>query len=230
MKLSKRLQAVADLVSEGMRIADIGTDHGYIPIYLVETGKCPNAIAMDVNKGPLLRATEHIEEEGLTDKILTRLSDGLSALQPGECDAAVIAGMGGALVIKILEEGKTCAKSLKELILQPQSELSKVRAYLCENGYHIIGEDMVEEDGKFYPMMKVVSGNNDSYTPIELLYGKYLLEGKHPVLLQYLDKEIRTKEQILQGLMANQSEKNLNRITELQKELIDARAAYLRCL
>ena len=230
MKLSKRLQAVADLVSDGMRVADIGTDHGYIPIYLVQTGKCPNAIAMDVNKGPLLRATAHIQEEGLTMQIATRLSDGLSSLKEGECDCAVLAGMGGALVIKILEEGKNCALSLKELILQPQSELSKVRSYLLENGYQVVAEDMVEEDGKFYPMMKVIHGNKEDYRSIELLYGKQLLAMKHPVLLQYLDKEIRTKEQILQNLQSSQSENNLNRVEELQKELIDARAAYLRCL
>ncbi len=223
MKLSKRLQAVADLVDNGICVADIGTDHGYIPIYLVQSEKCKRAIAMDVNKGPLLRATEHIEEEGLTKQIETRLSDGLSALSEGECDCAVIAGMGGALVIKILEQGKHCAKAMKSLVLQPQSELFKVRSYLCENGYQIIAEDMVEEEGKYYPMMKVIPGNNEQYQPIELLYGKHLLKQKHPVLLQYLDKEIRTKEQILQGLTEEQSEK-------IQKELIDARAAYLRCL
>lgn len=230
MKLSKRLQAVASLVKEGKCVADIGTDHGYIPIYLVESGICEKAIAMDVNKGPLQRAKEHIKENGLSEKIETRLSDGLAALSPGECDCAVIAGMGGGLVIKILDEGATVAKTMTELILQPQSELEKVRFYLQENQYQVVEEEMVEEDGKYYPMMRVKWGNRDTYETIELLYGKYLIQKKHPVLLQYLDKEIRTKTSILEQLMQQDSEKNVGRIEELRKELAHARAAYLCCL
>lgn len=230
MKLSKRLQAVASLVKEGKCVADIGTDHGYIPIYLVDSGICEKAIAMDVNKGPLQRAKEHIKENGLSEKIETRLSDGLAALCPGECDCAVIAGMGGGLVIKILEEGSTVAKTMTELILQPQSELEKVRFYLQENQYQVVEEEMVEEDGKYYPMMRVKWGNRDTYETIELLYGKYLIQKKHPVLLQYLDKEIRTKTSILEQLMQQDSEKNVGRIEELRKELAHARAAYLCCL
>ena len=93
MELSKRLQAVADLVSEGLVVADVGTDHGYIPIYLIETEKSSKAFAMDVNKGPLLRAKEHIAEHGLEACIETKLSDGVRALQKGECECVVVAGM-----------------------------------------------------------------------------------------------------------------------------------------
>jgi len=134
MELSKRLQAVADLVSDGLVVADVGTDHGYIPIYMLEIGKCSKALAMDVNHGPLLRAKEHIAEHGLEEMIETRLSDGVKELQVGECDAVVIAGMGGALTIKILEEGKEVFKNLTEFVLQPQSELYKVSEYLFEKG------------------------------------------------------------------------------------------------
>ena len=143
MELSKRLQAVADLVSQGLVIADVGTDHGYIPIYLVQTGKSEKAFAMDVNEGPLLRAKEHIAEYGLSEKIEARLSDGVRALTPGECDGVVVAGMGGALAIKIMEEGKTVFRNLKEFVLQPQSELTKVRQYLYENDYCVIEQDNI---------------------------------------------------------------------------------------
>ena len=200
MELSKRLQAVADLVSEGLSVADVGTDHGYIPIYLVETGKCKKALAMDVNEGPLLRAKQHIAEHGLSRQIETRRSDGVRSMRQGECDCVVIAGMGGALTIKILEEGKAIFEGLKEFVLQPQSELVKVRQYLCDNGYQVIAEDMVLEDGKFYPMMKVVKGQPLAHDTVELHYGKLLLEQKHPILKEYLDKEVRTKEQILHNL------------------------------
>ena len=219
MELSKRLQAVADLVSTGLTVADIGTDHGYIPIYLIETGISKKAFAMDVNQGPLFRAKEHIAEHGLESQIETRLSDGVKNLMVGECDAVVIAGMGGALTIKILEEGKPIIKSLSEFVLQPQSELHKVREYLLEQGYCIVAEDMVQEDGKFYPMMKVINGASDAYHAIELRYGKFLLSGKNPVLKTFLEKEKQTKNMILQNL---QKEDGLHievRKNELKEEL-----------
>lgn len=228
MKLSKRLEAVAALVSNSRCVADVGTDHGYIPIYLVEGKKTPKAIAMDINKGPLLKAEENIKEHGLAKQIETRLSDGLKKVLPGECDAVVIAGMGGNLVVKILEEGTHIRQGVREWILQPQSELWKVREYLIANEYCIVDEDIVEEDGKIYPMMKVVNGTSESYLDMELQYGKCLLQKKHPTLLIYLDKEIRTKEHILKKLEAEN--KATERIYELRRELMQARAALLKCL
>ena len=107
MELSKRLQAVADLVTAHYKLADIGTDHAYIPIYLTQQKKITEAVALDVNEGPLQRAEEHIRENGLEAEIETRLSNGFQALQPGEVQSAVIAGMGGGLVIRILTEGES---------------------------------------------------------------------------------------------------------------------------
>lgn len=200
MELSKRLQAVADLVSEGVTVADVGTDHGYIPIYLCKTNRCPKAIAMDVNQGPLLRAEAHITEHGLKKQIETRLSDGVRQLTPGEYECVVIAGMGGALTVRILTEGETVFRKLKEFVLQPQSELWKVRQYLSEHGYVVVAEDMVFEDGKYYPMMKVINGDSSAYDTVELRYGKELLAKKHPVLKQFLLKELSVKEEILQNI------------------------------
>ena len=123
MQMSKRLQAVADLVTEGDRIADIGTDHGYVPIFLLERARIPSAIAMDINRGPLERAKKHIREHSLEDRVKLRLSDGVKALKEDEADAVVIAGMGGGLIVKILREGKEVLESVRELVLQPQSEI-----------------------------------------------------------------------------------------------------------
>ena len=142
MELSKRLFAVASLVTPGNRIADIGTDHAYIPIYLMEKKRSISAIAMDVNKGPLERAEVHIEEAGLQDLIETRLSDGFEKLVPGEVDCAVIAGMGGGLVIKILSAYPEVTSRLKECVLQPQSEIAKVRAFLLQQGFQFVEEDL----------------------------------------------------------------------------------------
>lgn len=155
MELSIRLRAVADLVTAGYTLADIGTDHAYLPISLLKEGRIPSAIAMDVNRGPLDIAGAHVAECGLADRVALRLSDGFSAIRPGEVESAVIAGMGGALVIRILREGADVVRSLKECILQPQSELDKVRTFLLEEGFFFLSEDMVKDGGKYYPMMRV---------------------------------------------------------------------------
>lgn len=215
MELSKRLKAVADMVSPGKRLADVGTDHGYIPIYLTERGIIPSAIAMDINRGPLMRAEEHIREYGLTDKIQTRLSDGLKNLKSEEADTMIAAGMGGGLVIRILSDSSQTAEELDEVILQPQSEIRKVREYLCGHGYRIVEENMVLEDGKYYPMMKAVRGDAGEYSPEELEFGKLLLEQKHPVLKEYLEREIRIGAGIRESLKNQNSGRARARIEEV---------------
>ena len=228
MELSKRLQAVADMVSEGLIVADVGTDHGYIPIYLVQTKKAPKAIAMDVNKGPLFRAENHIASYGLQSVIETRISDGVQSLKIGECECVVIAGMGGALTIKILEEGKEIFRSLREFVLQPQSELHKVREYLCKNAYCVVEENMVLDDGKFYPMFRVINGPSSEYHSAELRYGKLLLEQKNAVLKAFLEKERLVKEMILTNLHRETGAHIEIRKKEILGELEEVRYALQR--
>lgn len=144
------------MVSSGFRLADVGTDHAYIPIYLVQNGTVPQAIAMDINRGPLLRAEENIRRYGLEAHIETRLSDGLEKLQAAEADTILIAGMGGLLVVRILENGRDVLKGCRELVLQPQSEIRSVRAWLEETGWKIDREDLIFEEGKYYPMLHAV--------------------------------------------------------------------------
>lgn len=214
MELSIRLKAVADLVTPGLRLADIGTDHAYIPIYLVERKVVPSAIAMDINKGPLERAESNIKEHGLEQKIRTCLSDGLSRLELNEADTMIAAGMGGALVIKILSAKKDIVDDLQEIILQPQSEIWKVRQYLCEQGYRIVDETMVIDDGKYYTAMKAVKGQA-KYTKAELEYGPILLERKDPVLYKFLNREKEITYTILKSLYGQKSEKSKERFAEL---------------
>lgn len=154
MELSVRLQAVADMVSRGRRVADIGCDHGYVSIYLVRKKQCEKVIAMDVNPGPLERAQSNIRRFGLTDYIETRLSDGTNALEPGEADTLLLSGVGGRLTIRILEEGFMRLGQFEELILQPQSEIHLVRGFLREQGYSIADEELVLDEGKFYQIIK----------------------------------------------------------------------------
>ncbi|MFQ9392953.1 MAG: class I SAM-dependent methyltransferase [Lachnospiraceae bacterium] len=178
MQLSQRLLAVADLASAGHCLADVGTDHGYIPIYLMEKGNYERAIAMDVRKGPLLRAEENRKSHGFEDRMDLRLSDGVAALREGEADTVVIAGMGGGLVIHILTEGAKVLKSVETLVLQPQSEFARVRDYLEKNEYRIEEEHMLCEDGKYYAMMRVKHGKMTPLTEIEQKYGPVLLAKK----------------------------------------------------
>ena len=145
MQLSKRLRAVADLVPGGTVLADVGTDHAYIPIALVEEGKIPRALAMDINQGPLMRAEENIKAHGLEEKIEIRLSDGLEKMKKGEADAVLIAGMGGLLTVRILS-GKREILGGATLVLQPQSDLPSVRGWLAEEGYAITAEDLVLQE------------------------------------------------------------------------------------
>ncbi|MCM1541648.1 MAG: class I SAM-dependent methyltransferase [Blautia sp.] len=154
--ISGRMRMLADLVTAGSRVADVGCDHGFLSIYLVQTGKCPGCLAMDVRKGPLSGAEEHIAAYGLTDYIETRLSDGLAAYHMGEAQTLICAGMGGRLMEKIITEGGKKSRSFRELILQPQSEIPEFRIFLRNAGYRITEEDAVCEDGKFYFAMKAV--------------------------------------------------------------------------
>ena len=170
-KLSKRLQAAADFVTPGNRVADVGTDHGHLLIYLIQCGRCPSAVAMDIRSGPLQQADGHIKASGLTGSIQTRLSDGMKKLMPGEADSVVIAGMGGLTIIQILESSPDIVRDVSELILSPQSDAEKVRRLLREQGLIIDRENLVLEDGKFYPVLHVVKDDTGTYQTV--LKSKY---------------------------------------------------------
>jgi len=231
IELSNRLKAVADMVTIGSVVCDAGCDHGYVSIYLVQKNICPHVIAMDINQGPLLQAREHIADYGVDAYIETRLSDGVEKLLPGEADCLILAGMGGRLMMKILAEGKEKTDAMKELILQPQSEIGAVRQFLSKENWHICQENMVYEDGKYYPMMKVTQvsceamGNvarksdaphggteTDSQQDDIFIrqaaydrYGRLLLEERHPVLHRFLQWEQEQSRKIRKALEAQDS-------------------------
>ena len=208
VQLSERLLAAAGMVTKGNIVADVGCDHAYTSIYLCQAGIAPKVIAMDVNKGPLVGAKAHVEEAGLSENIDIRLSDGLQRLIPGEADTVLLCGMGGLLMIKILSDYPEATASLKELILQPQSEVGEVRAFLHKQGYEITEEHMLKEDGKFYVMMRAVKSEvPQAYeTECDYVYGKLLLEEKNPVLLEYLDREHQLRADVLTALSGQDTE------------------------
>ena len=218
MQLSRRLQALADMVSKNHILADVGCDHGYIPIFLLQNHRIPKAIAMDIGEGPLKRAQENIIANGLEGYIETRLSDGLERLVPGEAQTILISGMGGPLMEGILSRGQHVLEEGTELILQPQSDIPHFRMFLNEMEYKIIQEDLIFEDGKFYPMMKAVRGK-EHYTPLEYRYGPRLLESKSLTLEKYLKREQRTLEEICDNLQNQPGTKAKERCKELEREL-----------
>lgn len=221
------MSAVASMVTPGNILADIGTDHGYVPIALIQKGKIPKAIAMDINVGPLMRASEHIAKCQLEEYIQTRLSDGVDALKVGEADSILIAGMGGDLVIRILQNGNEVCRAAKELILQPQSELKRVREFLRDHNYKIVDEDMILEDGKYYPMMKVIPVEVDTFwkdKPDDIIdpcdmYGPLLIKNGNPVLRKFLVKQHNQLNGILEGLKKQPDSEN---IIKRRNEVLEA--------
>ncbi len=224
MNLSKRLTAVASLITQGNSIADIGTDHGYIPIYMALNGLTDKALAMDVNEGPLKRAEDNIRRYNVGDIVSTRLSDGLAGLKEGEADSIIIAGMGGLLTIKILSSHMSVARSAKELILSPHSDVNLVRRFLADNNFCICDELMVYEEEKFYFVMKAAAGAMTIDSEEEALYGRILLEKKDDTLLSYLYKEEAKRLNILNKMRKSDS-RNEARIAELNNELMIIRKA-----
>ena len=155
MKLTDRLLKIANLVTKGKKIADIGTDHGYIPVYLLNKGYIDFAILADVNKGPLENAKSEVIHNNLTDKVDLRLGSGIEVLNENEVDEVIIAGMGGILISELLEAKKSVAHNLDKLILQPMQAQDELRKYLLNNGYEILDEVLVKEDFRIYEIIVI---------------------------------------------------------------------------
>lgn len=230
MQLSDRLNAVLDLVNPTSCVADIGCDHGFVSIELINRGIAEHVIAMDVVDGPLNRAKEHVAQYGLEERIETRLSDGVEGLGYEETQAVIIAGMGGNLVIHILSEGMNKISLMEQCILQPQSEIEKVRIFLRENKFKIASENMILEDGKFYPMMQVVPGAYETkeHKRIYDCYGELLLREKNPVLKKFLLRKLQKNNDILLRLQRENNCRHFDRIAELleEKKLIEEALSF----
>jgi len=220
IKLSNRLMMSARMVTKGYSVADVGCDHAHTCIYLIKEKISPWAVAMDVRKGPLSHAEENIRQYGYEDRIVTRLSNGLEALETGETDSVIIAGMGGTLTIQILESGMEKAKKSKELILQPQSDIGSVRSFLRNNGFKIIAEDMCRELGKYYTSIKAIPDNSEKDNENLMAsedqavfdeFGEFLIKQNNPVLTEYLEIMKTKTERVLQRICSEGSSESLEK-------------------
>ena len=202
-EISIRLKMIADLVTPGARVADIGCDHAYTDIYLASKGEVGSSIAMHLRKGALEKARENVASAGFSDIIELRLSDGFEKLNKGETDTAIISGMGGRLITSIIEKGEAVFTEGYRLILSPQTEPDILRNYLLEAGFVIEDEDMCFDEGKYYVAIIARYTENEierKLTEEEALYGPVLIKNKNKVLLEYLDLEIKKRLKVIEEL------------------------------
>ncbi len=196
LKLSERIMMAAEMVRHGKVVADIGTDHAYLPAKLVSDGICPKALACDLRKGPLNNAKKTVEQYGVADKITLRLSDGFVEIKPFEADDFVMCGMGGTLMAELVSRANWLKDPDKLLILQPQSHAEDIRSYLIGNGFEIIKENACTDGGKLYcAFCASWTGKIKEYSEGYIYYGK-LPECNTPEAKMYLLKvvdRLRTK-------------------------------------
>jgi tRNA (adenine22-N1)-methyltransferase len=235
VKLSRRLATIAGLVPTGSRVADIGSDHALLPVFLCQQGKASYAIAGELNDGPYRAAEQQVRNARLTERIAVRQGDGLAVLEPGEADTITIAGMGGSLMVHILTNGKHALQGVRRLILQPNVAEDVVRRWMYEEQWCLNGELILEEDGKIYEILiaertpdaqaineqlfapKLVRGINLSR---EMLFklGPYLVEQGSDAFIQKWQLELDKSEMILKQLAKSDAEIAREKEIELQTE------------
>lgn len=187
--LPLRLRAVAALVPEGSAVADIGSDHAYLPLYLAGSGRCDRVIAIEVAPGPYRRALAAVRGAGLIDRIEVRRGNGLAPLQPGEVDTVTMTGLGALTQQEILAAGPEVRRQLRHLVLQPQGKVGPLRRYLAASGWRLLDEDLVLAGGHYYFILAAVPGESPAYSDLEWQLGPLLLQKRHPLLSGYiLDK------------------------------------------
>ncbi len=220
LKLTSRLQQVADLVPTGTSMADIGTDHGYVPMYLVETGKMERAIACDIHQGPLDRAKEHLSSFPLQNAIELRLGGGLAPLQKGEVDGVTICGMGGLMIRQILEDDMEKAQSLSWLILQPQNHVADLKYFLSRHHFCIEKEVLCLEAGQLYEIMKIRLGEMPPVSMLEAEIGVTEAYRQDPLFPMHIKKLMKKRNFLIQGVAEDSSnERNLKKREQAVREL-----------
>lgn len=229
MEISLRLKTIANMVDKCECVADIGTDHGYIPIYLIKNNICSKTIASDINKGPVEKAKLNVKLENMQEKIQCRLGGGLSTIKPGEVQGIVIAGMGGNLIRDIIEEGIDRFKKAKFAVLQPVQNPEVLREYIYKKGYKIIDEELCIEDNKLYEIIKI--SYEEKPQNIDNIYfevGKTLIEKRHPLVKEYIKIKIERYIKILENI-TEESEGARYRKIEVRKK-VKKLEEMLKCL
>ncbi|MFT8320360.1 MAG: tRNA (adenine(22)-N(1))-methyltransferase TrmK [Bacillus sp. (in: firmicutes)] len=220
-KLSQRLETVAEYIPNGAKFADIGSDHAYLPCYMLKKKKAVFAIAGEVVEGPFQSACKQVRQEGLESVISVRKGNGLEVIEAGEVDCITIAGMGGSLIATILEQGKHKLSKVKRLVLQPNIHAYSIRIWLLENGWELVDEEILEEDGKIYEVLIAEQGiPNKPYSSNlnnELVLGPILMKEKNQAFQKKWSAEWKNWERVLGQLStASNSDENRTKMQELE--------------
>lgn len=206
LKLSERLQTIANMVPRGTAsVADIGTDHAYLPIYLITHEVASHAIAGDIHQGPYLSAKNAVDAAHLEQAISVRLGNGLDTVNPGEAEVVVIAGMGGLNIVDILRARPEVTSTVKRLIVQPMIAAPTVRTWFKDNGWQIIIEQLVLEDDKLYQIIAAEKGDMQEFEPILYEIGPLLWQTKHPLLLMHIEELIIHLRNVLTSMAESNS-------------------------
>lgn len=200
MNIDARLKAVGNMVPAGCVLADIGTDHAYLPVRLLEERHIAAAIAGDIAEGPCRSARMTVAAHGMKDRIDVRKGSGLEVLRPGEAQCAVIAGMGASTITGILEASPEVAAALEVLVLQPMAGAASLRRWLCGHGWKLQSEDLVEDGEHFYEIMSAVHGESAAYTDAEYAVGPVLLRQGHELLDKHFTRQIEICRRLLEGM------------------------------
>lgn len=220
LKLTARLEKIATLVTEGTFLADIGTDHGYIPIYLLDKGIINKAVLSDINRGPLDNARNEIKKKNLEKMVDLRLGSGLEILDNNEVDEVIIAGMGGILISEIIKKDLEICKKLNKIILQPMQAPEELRFFLIENGFEIIDEHLVNEDFRIYEIIEC------KYNPRFYQKKIDMKDYKENLYFEIPRKLIDKREDLLVELInrkLNECDSILKKLSEVQQHLVSKR-------
>ena len=205
LQLQPRLQLLADMIPQGTRLADIGTDHGYLPVWLMQQGRIAFAIASDINSDPLDHARQSAQEYGV-EGIDFRLCGGLDGIKPEEIDTIVIAGMGGETIIQILDSAPWTKGGKHILLLQPMTKTELLRDWLADNGYRFVRERLVWDKDILYPIMEVCGGEQAKLTALQRTVGVTMSDD--PLYPEYLTQHIAKLQRAIDGMMQSSSDKN----------------------
>lgn len=219
MNLSDRLIKITEFIKKDTTILDVGTDHGYIPIYLIENKISKKIIASDISPGSLSKTIELVKRKGLEKEIDSRVGNGLDVIKPFEVEGVIMAGMGGILIQNILRRNKKVTDSIDYFIFQPMIASKELRQYLSRNNFKIIDEDLSKEGDKFYEILYVEKGFENPKEEIYYEISERLIEKEHPLLKEFIQNKIKLINSVMEDLKEKTSERSIERYDELEEKI-----------
>ena len=229
VNLSARLRSVAEKVEPYQKVADIGSDHAYLPVWLLRNEKIAFAVAVENQPGPLEAARKTIREETVGDRIVARLGNGLQVIEPGEVDVVVMAGMGGTTIRGILERSPAVVACLRRIVCQPMNGAAGLRRWLEESEWHIVSEDLVLEDAHLYEVLSAEPGKSDPTDELLLEIGPLLWHSRHPLLAEQLLR-LKRQYELRAADMAHSRSEEVMKSLRACRQKINALEEKLTCL